>query len=166
MTKSRNFLLFFVSLVCILEETNCGVYSSFKPNYPCVAALNCSFSTPNVYFDLTKQQWEIQRYSACANTEKDILSLCERVYPQYYIKSVLLFRRKTKYFINECKNGTRSYYDTHNGCQYKVVYASPYKCMYEATGQEEDNSDSYEIEFNENDSTFSPNLGLFNLDAK
>ena len=155
---------FFLFVTCSLfafREIKCGVYSSFKPSYPFVAVLNCSVENPNIFYDLSYQKWTIQRYSTCSSTEKDILSLCERVYPQFYIKSVSQYRHKTKYFLNECKNITKeNNFETQNMCQYKIEYAYPFKCIYEISKSNEDDSESYEMPLSEIETT---NLGLFRL---
>jgi len=154
---------FFLLATCILftlNEIKGDVYSSFKPSYPFVAVLNCSLDNPNIFYDLSKQKWMIQRYSTCSATEKDILSLCERVYPQYYIKSISQYRHKTKYFLNECKNITKTNnFQTQNSCQYKIEYTYPFKCIYEVGKSSEDDLESYEMPMSEIETT---KLGLFN----
>ena len=161
--------IFFIATCLLLllfasREIKANVYSSFKPNYPFVAVLNCSIDDPNIFYDLSKQKWMFQHYSTCSKTEKDVLSLCERVYPQYYIKSVVQYKHKTKYFVNECNNATRTkHFEAQNLlCQYKVEYTTPFKCLYEEDKSDLDYSESYEMPLSEFETTFrAPELGLF-----
>ena len=123
------FILVLISTVVLNVKSDYLIESTFKPNGPQIVALDCFKPYSNIYFDIDKRSWNTVKYSKCSTTEKDILSLCQRVYPDLNVVNIIHYKSVINFKVWECNNDKLNQ-NAISCLNYTEYTAQPYECLY------------------------------------
>jgi hypothetical protein len=118
-----------ISILISIVKTDYLIESTYKPNGPQIVALDCFKPFSNIYFDLDKRSWDTVKYSKCSTTEKDILSLCQRVYPDLNVVNIIHYKSVINFKVWECNNDKLNQ-NAISCLNYTEYTAQPYECLY------------------------------------
>jgi hypothetical protein len=102
-----------------------------------VAVLDCSKPYPNIFYDQAKNDWSIHSDKKCFNTEQEILSFCQVVYPHLNIVNIMRMQEPVKFTIFGCKTDKpKETINVKKQAKDKLCskvdteYIQPFKCLH------------------------------------
>lgn len=98
----------------------------YKPNDAVVAiSSDCSGFNENIFYDVKTQNWQIDRFSECSKTSKDILAYCQRIYPQLNVINILKENTNISFSIKNCDENEQC--DNVNAASINTII---YSCLH------------------------------------